>query len=85
MYNIIKLIIILLLLLLLLLDAGAVVSPLSSVRERYSSPNPASSRRQLFTARKNSCGSPLKSSISAVLPKPHPPLAPKPPQGVVQV
>ena len=61
------------------------MSPLSSVRERYSFPSSASSRRQLFTARKNVTGSPLKSSVSARITKPHPPLAPKPPQGVVQV
>ena len=59
--------------------------PLSSVRVRYSSPSSATSRRQLFTPRKNGSGSPLKSSVSAGLSKPHPPLAPTPPQGVVQV
>lgn len=54
------------------------VSPLS-VRERYSSPVPSVSRRQLFTGKrppKSPAASPLKVPL---------PIAPKPPQGKVRV
>ena len=57
-------------------------SPLSA-RDRYSSPLPASSRRQLFTSKKP-VASPLKTTIPSSPSKPAP-IAPKPPQGVVQV
>lgn len=53
-----------------------------SARERYASPIPASSRRQLFTNKRPF--SPSKSPTSSPLKHPLP-IAPKPPQGVVQV
>ena len=59
-----------------------IASPLSA-RDRYSSPLPASSRRQLFTSKKPAA-SPLKTTIPSSPSKPAP-IAPKPPQGVVQV
>ena len=53
------------------------MSPLSA-RERYSTPTPGTSRRQLFTGKR-----PPKSPSASPL-KP-PPIAPKPPPGKVQV